>query len=232
MVPARHPPVQGGRLIEDGDQEDREERGNGPSRPDPLSPEEEEGCRGGGDAAGDGQGEVLDSVPKAKCGEHSSDQASRAFDPVCAGQRSAALRMESGSFSEQEAREQAGWQEGDEQRRHLQGEGEVSSGDAAEEEAACPEEDDTEGEEEGEAQKKNRHPAGGWAPAADERAQGRQEHPDPQGDEINQLDSVKGDVELPQQNDLPEERDEACQEERNDVGDQWWVSLVQDAGVV
>ena len=36
VVPARHPPVEGGRLIEDGDQEDREERGDGPAGPAPF----------------------------------------------------------------------------------------------------------------------------------------------------------------------------------------------------
>ncbi len=79
------------------------------------------------------------------------------------------------------------------------------------------------GQEEGEAQKENRRPAGGGAPAADERPRGGQEHPDPQADEVDQFDSVKGDVQLPQQNDLPEERDEARQEQRGDVGDHLFI---------
>ncbi len=56
VVPGRHPPVEGGRLIEDGDQEDREERGDESGRAGPFSREEEEGCNGGDQGAGDGEG--------------------------------------------------------------------------------------------------------------------------------------------------------------------------------
>jgi len=219
VVPARHPPVQDRRLIEDYDQDRSQSDGGYTARPAPFYREEEK-CRGDGNqGAGDGEGEVLDAVPKTERRQQTSGEAPRAFDPVGAGERPAPFRMETGGLPEQQAREQTGGQQGDHQRRHLPGKGEVGAGDAAEEETARPEEDDAERQEEREAQKQNGRPAGGGAPAADERPRSGKQHPDSQGDEIDQLDSVKGDVQLPQQNDLPEERDEACQEQRCDVGD-------------
>ena len=44
--------------------------------------------------------------------------------------------METGGLPEQEAREQAGGQQGDDERRHLPEKGEVGAGDAAEKKAA------------------------------------------------------------------------------------------------
>ena len=180
VVPARHPPVQGGRLIEDGDQDRSQSDSDNTAGPAPFSREEEKGRGDGDQAAGDGEGEVLDAVPETERREQTSGEAPRAFDPVGAGERPAPLRMETGGLPEQQAREQAGGQQGDHQRRHLPGKGEVGAGDAAEEEAARPEEDDAERQEEGEAQKQNRRPAGGGAPAADDRPHSGQEHPDPQ----------------------------------------------------
>jgi len=59
---------------------------------------------------------------------------------------------------EQEPGNQAGGQEGDDQRRHLPGKGEVGAGNAPEEKAAGPEKDNAGRQKEGEPEKEDRQP--------------------------------------------------------------------------
>ena len=75
MVPARHPPVQERRLIEDGDQDRGQSDGDNTARPDALSLEEEKGRGDGNQAAGDGEGEVLDAVPKTERRQQTAGEA-------------------------------------------------------------------------------------------------------------------------------------------------------------
>ena len=221
MIPGRHPPVQGLDLPEEDRQQCGKAGGHAAVTGTSFPPEKEQGRTRRDEAAGEGQREILDSPPEAEGGQQSPRQGAGAFDPVGAGQCPVFSGIENGGGAEQETREQADRRKGDDQRRHLMGNGKVGAGDAAEDQAARPEEDDAEGQEKGEQKQQDGRPIRrrGISSAHGDRPQGGEEKPDAQGDQIDQLDAEEGDVELPQKDDLSDQRDKTRQEQRDDGGD-------------
>ncbi len=215
MIPGRHPPVEGLGLPEEDRHQRRQAGGKAALMESSPFPEKKQGRCRCDQAAGDGQREVLDSPAEAEGGQKPPGQGARAFDPVGAGQCPALPCIEHGGGAEQEAREQADRCEGDDQRRHLPGKGEVGAGDAAEGHTARPEEGDAQGQEKGKQKQQGRRPirGRGMFAAHGERSHGGEEKPDTQGDQIDQFDAEEGDVELPKEDDLPDQRDEARQEQ-------------------
>ena len=88
--------------MEDSDQKDRQQQRSRPSRPGALAPEEEYGDYGRDQAANHGHGQVLHAVPGTDRRKEAAEEASRAFDPVGAGQRFSALDMHACRLPEQE----------------------------------------------------------------------------------------------------------------------------------
>ena len=221
VVPGRHRPVDGRPVPQEDAHRRRDAPGDAAPPPGPLVPKEEQGRCRGDQGAGDGQRKILNPQPEGGGGQGAPDQGARAFNPVGSGQCPAFHRVKPGGGAKQEPRDQPDRRERDDERRQLQGKGEVGAGDAAQGHAAGPEEDDAEGKAEGEGDKEVRRPtvAERSLPSTGERPQGGQEKPCPQGNQVDQLDPEGGDVELPEENDLPDQRDESRQQQRDDISD-------------
>ena len=171
VVPGRHRPVDGRPVPQEDAHRCRDAPGDAAPPPGPLVPKEEQGRCRGDQGAGDGQRKILNPQPEGGGGQGAPDQGARTFNPVGSGQCPAFRRVKPGGGAKQEPRDQPDRRERDDERRQLQGKGEVGAGDAAQGHAAGPEEDDAEGKAEGEGDKEVRRPAAGWKkPSFDRRA--------------------------------------------------------------